>query len=124
MTRHRIGPAFPGMLQRALPAGFIAPLRQTEIHFILTSKMQTGDRGQSRVSIAKGATMIDVETALTDCRALLNQINAGLSAKGPFVDLSSATELLFYLELAASALERSMSRSQEREETKIAPNYN
>jgi hypothetical protein len=78
-----------------LPAGFIAPLRQTEIHFILTSKMQTGDHAQSRVSIAEGATMIDVETALTNCRAFINQINARLSAKEPFVDLSSATELLF-----------------------------
>jgi hypothetical protein len=112
------------MLQRALPAGFIAPLRQTEIHFILTSKMQTSDHDQFRVSIAEGATMIDVETALTNCRALINQINAGLSAKEPFVDVSSATELLFYLELAASALKRSVSRSREREETKIAPNYN
>jgi len=44
-----------GMSQRTLPAGFIAPclptktdppLRQTGIHFILTSKMQTGDYGQ------------------------------------------------------------------------------
>jgi hypothetical protein len=44
------------MLQRTLPAGFIAPrlptktdpprLRQTGIHFILTSKMQTGEHGQ------------------------------------------------------------------------------
>ena len=65
--------------------------------------------------------MIDVETALTNCRALLNQINAGRSAKEPFVDLSSATELIFYLERAA--LKRSVSRSRERGETKLAPNY-
>ena len=97
-------------------------LRQTEIHFILTSKMHTGDHGQSRVSIAQGATMTDVETALANCRALINQINAGLSAKEPFVDVSSATELLFYLERAASALKRSVSRSREHEETKT-PNY-
>jgi Domain of Unknown Function (DUF1080) len=104
------------MLQRTLPAGFIAPrlnrnpaqrLRQTEIHFILRS--QTGDHGHSRVSIAQGATMTDVETALANCRALINQINAGLSAKEPFVDLSSAAELIFYLERAASALKRSAS---------------
>ena len=63
---------------------------------------------------------IEAEATLENCRALINQINAGLSAKEPFVDVSSATELLFYLERAASALERSVSRSQERGETKIA----
>ena len=72
--------------------------------------MQTSDHDQFRVSIAEGATMIDVETALTNCRALINQINAGLSAKEPFVDVSSATELLFYLERATSALEKSAPR--------------
>jgi hypothetical protein len=65
----------------------------------------------------------DVEAALANCRALINQINAGLSAEEPFVGVSSATELLFYLERAASALKRSVSRSREREETKIALNY-
>jgi hypothetical protein len=65
----------------------------------------------------------DVEAALANCRALIDQINAGLSAEEPFVDVSSATELLFYLERAASALKRSPSRSREREETKIALNY-
>ncbi len=40
----------------------------------------------------------DVEVALANCRALINQINAGLSAEEPFVDVSSARELLFYLE--------------------------
>jgi hypothetical protein len=75
---------------------------------------------------SEGATMLketDVEAALANCRALINQINAGLSAEEPFVDVSSATELLFYLERAASALKRSVSRSREREETKIALNY-
>ena len=43
-----------------------------------------GDRGQSHVSIAEGAIMTDVETALASCRALINQINAGLSVKEPF----------------------------------------
>jgi len=38
----------------------------------------------------------DVEAALTNCRALISQINAGLSAEEPFADVSSATELLFY----------------------------
>ena len=47
----------------------------------------------------------------------------GLSAEEPFVDVSSATELLFYLERAASALKRSVSCSRERGETKAALNY-
>jgi hypothetical protein len=34
----------------------------------------------------------------------LNQINAGLSAEKPLVNASTAAELLFHLELAASAL--------------------
>jgi hypothetical protein len=65
----------------------------------------------------------DVEVALANCRALINKINAGLSAEEAFVDVSSATELLFYLERAASALKRSVSRSRERGKTKIALNY-
>ena len=73
----------------------------------------------------------DVEAALANCRALINQINAGL-AEEPFVDVSSATELLFYLKRAASALKKSLSRSRvkkslsrsrERGKTKIALNY-
>jgi hypothetical protein len=66
----------------------------------------------------------DVEATLENCRALINQIIAGLSAEEPFVNVSSAAELLLYLECAASALKRSVSRSQERGETKIvAFNY-
>jgi hypothetical protein len=53
---------------------------------------------------------IEAGAALENCRALINQINAGLSAEEPFVDVSAATEFLFYLERAASALNRSMSR--------------
>jgi hypothetical protein len=67
---------------------------------------------------------IGAEPALENCRALINQIIAGLSAEEPFVNVSSAAELLLYLECAASALKRSVSRSQERGETKIvAFNY-
>jgi hypothetical protein len=66
---------------------------------------------------------IEAGVALENCRALINQINAGLSAEEPFVDVLSATELLFYLEYAASALKRSMSRSRERGETETALNY-
>jgi len=54
----------------------------------------------------------EAEATLENCRALINQIIAGLSAEEPFVNVSSAAELLFYLERAASALERSVSRSQ------------
>ena len=64
----------------------------------------------------------DVEAALANCRALINQINAGLSAEEPFADASSATELQLYLERAASALKKSLSRSRKRGETKTAPN--
>jgi predicted DNA-binding ribbon-helix-helix protein len=78
---------------------------------------------RDRLADVEGATMTDVETALANCRALINQINAGLSVKEPFVDVSSATELLLYIERAASALKRSMSRSRERGETKTVLNY-
>jgi hypothetical protein len=46
----------------------------------------------------------EAEAELANCSALINQINAGLSAEEPFVDISSAIELLFCLERAASAL--------------------
>jgi hypothetical protein len=47
----------------------------------------------------------------------LNQIN-----DAPFADAFSATELLFYLECAASALKSSVVRSRERGRRIIAPN--
>jgi hypothetical protein len=61
--------------------------------------------------------------ALENCRALIHQINAGLSAEEPFVDVSSAIQLLFCLERAASAFKKSAPRPRERGETKIALNY-
>jgi hypothetical protein len=66
---------------------------------------------------------IEAEDALENCRALINQIDAGLSAEETFVDVLSAAELLLYLEFAASALEKSAPRPQECGKTKIAPNY-
>jgi hypothetical protein len=66
---------------------------------------------------------IEAEATVENCRALINQIIAGLSAEEPFVNVSSAAELLSHLEFAASALKRSVSRSRERDETKIALNY-
>ena len=63
---------------------------------------------------------IEAEAALANCRALINQINAGLSAEKPLVNVPSAAELLFYLEFTASALKKSAPRPLERGETKIA----
>jgi hypothetical protein len=45
---------------------------------------------------------------LETCRALIDQVIAGLSAEKPFVNVSSAEELLLHLESAASALKRSL----------------
>ena len=53
---------------------------------------------------------IEAEAALENCRALINQIDAGLSDEEPFVNVSSAAELLLYLEFAASALEQATRR--------------
>jgi hypothetical protein len=52
----------------------------------------------------------DVKTELANCCALIDQINVGLSAEEPFVNASSAAELLLYLELAASALKKAAPR--------------
>ena len=66
---------------------------------------------------------IHVAGTIEDCRALINQIIAALSAEES-LDVSLARELLFYLERADSALKRSVSRPRERGETKIvARNY-
>ena len=70
---------------------------------------------------------IEAEAAIENCRALIDQIDAGLSAEGPFGDVSSGVDLLLNLELhlerAASALKKAAPLSQEHEETKIEPNY-
>ena len=65
---------------------------------------------------------IGTGAALENCRALINQINAGLSAEEPFVTVSSAAELLSYLECAASALKRSVSRLGRRRSLSIITN--
>jgi hypothetical protein len=58
---------------------------------------------------------IEAEASLENCRALIAEINARLSAKKPFINVSSAAELLFYLEFAASLLKKSGApRSRER----------
>jgi hypothetical protein len=57
------------------------------------------------------ANEIDVEAVLEKCRALIEQINAGLSAEEPvLLDLSSLVELLSHLESAASALRKATRR--------------
>ena len=53
---------------------------------------------------------IEAGAALANRRALINQINAGLSAEKSLVNVSSAKELLFYLEFAVSALKKSAPR--------------
>jgi hypothetical protein len=65
----------------------------------------------------KGAIMlkeIEAEAAIENCRALIDQIDAGLSAEEPFGDVSSGVDLLLNLELhlehAASALKAPISR--------------
>jgi hypothetical protein len=53
--------------------------------------------------------------------SLIHQINAGLSAEKLFVNVSSAAELLFYLEFAASALTKSAPRPRKCGEMKNRP---
>jgi hypothetical protein len=53
---------------------------------------------------------IEAEAVLENCRALINQINAGLSVEEPFVNVSWTAELQLYLEFAASALKKAAPR--------------
>ena len=66
---------------------------------------------------------IEAEAALEKCRALIDQINAGLSVEEPFVDVLTSVELVLYLDFAASALKKATPLWREHEETKIEPNY-
>jgi hypothetical protein len=61
----------------------------------------------------------ETEAGLQKCRGLIDEIIAGLSAEKPLVNVSSAAELLFYLEFAASALKKSPARARKRRKTKI-----
>jgi hypothetical protein len=65
---------------------------------------------------------VEAEATLEYCRALIDEINAGLSANEPFISASSATELLLYLEFAASLLKKSEA-PRSRERSKIVRNY-
>ena len=62
-----------------------------------------------------GVKEAQLEAALANCRALIDQIDAGLSVKKLFLNISSAAELLFYLEFAASALKKAAPRPRKRE---------
>jgi hypothetical protein len=52
----------------------------------------------------------EVMAALENCRALVDQIEAALSAEEPVVDVSTAEELLLHLERAASALDSALKK--------------
>ena len=54
---------------------------------------------------------VEAGAALANCRALIKQIKTGLSAEKPFVNASSAAELLLHLESAAAALKKSFGPS-------------
>jgi hypothetical protein len=76
--------------------------------------MEIAEQWLRASAFAGGAIMpneIEAEAVLKNCHVLIGQIIADLSAEKPFADVSSAKELLSYLELAASALKKSVSRS-------------
>jgi hypothetical protein len=50
---------------------------------------------------------IETEAILENCRALIKRVIDDLSTEKPFVNASSAAELLLHLETAAAALKRS-----------------
>jgi hypothetical protein len=52
----------------------------------------------------------EVMAALENCRALIDQIEAALSAEEPVVDVLTAEELLLHLENAASALDSALNK--------------
>jgi hypothetical protein len=59
----------------------------------------------------------EARASLKTCRALINRIEAGLSAEELIVKVSSAGELLFYLEFAASVLQKSAAHPRKRGQT-------
>jgi len=73
-------------------------LMQPHIHFHTVI-------GQQILRDAKCSALL-LSSALENCRALINQIDAGLSAEEPFENVSSAAELLFYLEFATSVYKK------------------
>jgi hypothetical protein len=59
------------------------------------------------------AEEIEAEAVLENCRALIKQIKARLSAEKPFVNASSAAELLLHLESAAAALKKVLDQARQ-----------
>ena len=57
---------------------------------------------------------IESEPVLENCRALIDQIIDAISVEKPFVSVSSAAELLLYLELTASILKKATPRARKR----------
>jgi hypothetical protein len=55
--------------------------------------------GEALLGSPIGLKEAEIGAALANCRALINQINAGLSAEKPFLNISSAPGLLFILSL-------------------------
>src|SRR5262247_1636145 len=91
---------------------------------ITYQQLQKNERGTNRIAASRlqqishilrvpvafffeGAPNTSAEAALANCRALINQIYAGLSAEEPLANVSSAQELLFHLEFATTALKKS-----------------
>ena len=74
-------------------------------------KAVTRSAAVQKITAALGGvvTEAELEAALANCRALINQIDAGLCEKA-LLDVSSAAKLLFYLEFAASALKKAAPR--------------
>jgi hypothetical protein len=75
------------------------------------------ERGRPKITGALDGVVkeAELEAALANCRALINQIDAGLSVKKLSLNISSTAELLFYLEFAASALKKAAPRPRKRE---------
>jgi hypothetical protein len=74
-------------------------------------------KAENKATILGSAIMlkqIEAEPILENCRALIDQIIDRLSVEKPFVNVSSAAELLLYLELAASVLKKATPRARKR----------
>jgi hypothetical protein len=72
-------------------------------------------KAENKATILGSVIMLkktEAEAVLKKCRGLIDEIIAGLSAEKPLVNISSAAELLFYLEFAASALKKSAARAR------------
>jgi hypothetical protein len=70
-----------------------------------------------------GVKEAELEAALANCRGLINQIDAGLWVKKLFLNTSSAAELLFYLEFAASAFKKRPHHAHESVSRRSSLNY-